>query len=65
MEATFELKNSKAYNMVVLGALLRVCPVVTMQSVLAGLKKSLPERHHNLIPLNEQAIVKGMSLVEE
>ena len=65
MEATFELKNSKAYNMVVLGALLKVCPVVTMQSVLAGLKKSLPERHHNLIPLNEQAIVKGMSLVEK
>lgn len=64
MEATFELKNDKAYNMVVLGALLKVRPVVTLDSVLKGLKKSLPERHHNLIPLNEEAIKKGMSLIE-
>lgn len=64
MEATFELKNDKAYNMVVLGALLKVRPVVTLESVLKGLKKSLPERHHNLIPLNEEAIKKGMSLIE-
>lgn len=64
MEATFELKNDKAYNMVVLGALLKVSPVVTLESVLKGLKKSLPERHHNLIPLNEEAIKKGMSLIE-
>lgn len=64
MEATFELKNDKAYNMVVLGALLKVRPVVTLESVLKGLKKSLPERHHNLIPLNEEAIKKGMFLIE-
>ena len=64
MEATFELKNDKAYNMVVLGALLKVRPVVTLESVLKGLKKSLPERHHNLIPLNEEAIKKGMALIE-
>ena len=64
MEATFELKNDKAYNMVVLGALLKVRPVVALESVLKGLKKSLPERHHNLIPLNEEAIKKGMSLIE-
>ena len=64
MEATFELKNDKAYNMVALGALLKVRPVVTLESVLKGLKKSLPERHHNLIPLNEEAIKKGMSLIE-
>ena len=64
MEATFELKNDKAYNMVVLGALLKVRPIVTLESVLKGLKKSLPERHHNLIPLNEEAIKKGMSLIE-
>ena len=64
MEATFELKNDKAYNMVVLGALLKVRPVVTLESVLKGLKKSLPERHHNLIPLNEEVIKKGMSLIE-
>ena len=29
-------------------------------SIIAGLKKSLPERHHKLIPLNEEAIKRGM-----
>ena len=65
MEASFEMKNSKAYNMSILGALLKVCPMVTLESVLAGLKKSLPERHHKLIPMNEEAIKKGMTLIEE
>ena len=64
MEATFDMQNSKVYNMIVLGALLKIKPMVTMESVLAGLKKSLPERHHKLIPMNEAAIQKGMSLVE-
>ena len=64
METSFEMQNSKAYNMIVLGALLKVCPLVTLESVLAGLKKSLPERHHKLIPLNEEAIKKGMALIE-
>ena len=27
-----------------------------------ALRKTLPERHHNLLPMNEQAIVKGMEL---
>ena len=65
MDATLEMKNSKTYNMIVLGALLKVCPMVTLESVIKGLKKSLPERHHKLIPLNEEAIRKGMSLINE
>lgn len=64
MEASIDMKNAKTYNMVVLGALLKASPMVTIESVLKGLKKSLPERHHNLIPLNEAAIQKGMSLIE-
>ena len=44
---------------------IKVCPMVTLESVIKGLKKSLPERHHKLIPLNEEAIRKGMSLINE
>jgi 2-oxoglutarate ferredoxin oxidoreductase subunit gamma len=33
--------------------------------VVEGLKKTLPERHHQLIPLNRQAISTGMELVKE
>ena len=65
MEATFELKNAKSYNMIVLGALLAIKPIVTVENVLLGLKKSLPERHWHLMPQNEQALRHGMSLVKK
>ena len=55
-----KMGNAKAYNMIVLGAFLKVKPIVKMENVTAGLKKSLPPRHHNLIPMNEQAIKVGM-----
>ncbi len=64
MDATFEMKNSKTYNMIVLGALLGVRPLVPVESVMKGLKKTLPERHHHLLPLNEQAILKGIELAK-
>lgn len=63
MEATFDMKNSKSYNMIVLGALLKVRPIVALESVMNGLKKTIPERHHHLMPLNEEALQKGMSLI--
>lgn len=62
MDATLEMGNSKIYNMIVLGALLGVRPIVDLDAVIKGLKKTLPERHHTLIPLNEAAIKKGMQL---
>ena len=64
MEATFAMGNSKTYNMVVLGALLGIKELVPMEAVVKGLKKTLPERHHHLIPLNEAAIERGMALVK-
>ena len=65
VEVAAKLGNAKAYNMVVLGAFLKIKPIVTMENVLKGLKKSLPPRHHNLIPMNEQAITAGMNAVEK
>lgn len=64
MEATFDLPSSKSYNMVVLGALLKVKPLVPLEAVSAALRKTLPERHHHLIPMNEEAVAKGMALVK-
>lgn len=63
MTAAIELNNSKTYNMILLGALLACRPIVDIDAVLRGLKKTLPERHHHLLPLNEQALRKGMDLV--
>ncbi|MDE6301558.1 MAG: 2-oxoacid:acceptor oxidoreductase family protein [Muribaculaceae bacterium] len=64
MEAAIELKNSKTYNMILLGALLALRPVVDSEAVVKALKKTLPERHHHLIPLNVQAIERGAQLVK-
>ncbi len=55
-----EMGNKKIFNMVVLGGFLKIKPIVKLENVIEGLKKSLPERYHHLIPLNEEAITKGM-----
>jgi len=55
---------SKIFNMIVLGAFLKVKPILKMEYILKGLEKSLPERHHHLISMNEKAIILGMNIVE-
>ena len=65
MDAANEMNNSKAFNMIVLGGLLKLKPMVSLDSVVRGLKKTLPERHHHLIPMNEEAIRRGMELIRE
>ncbi|MCM1449431.1 MAG: 2-oxoacid:acceptor oxidoreductase family protein [Clostridiales bacterium] len=64
LTATIEMGNAKGYNMVLLGAMIKKCPVVSIDAVLRGLKKALPERHHRLIPANEAALRRGMELVD-
>lgn len=53
----------KIYNMLVLGAYLKLKPVVNQHNIQKGLEKSLPHRHHHLIPLNMKAIQKGAEIV--
>ena len=65
MDAAAEMGNSKAFNMIVLGGLLKLKPMVSIDSVVKALRKTLPERHHHLIPMNEEAIRKGMEIVKE
>ncbi len=60
-----KMKSAKTFNMIVLGAYLKLKNIVKMENVLRGLKKSLPERHHHLIPLNEKAITRGCEIVKE
>lgn len=63
MEIASGMNNMKAFNMIVLGAYLKVKPLVALQSVLEGLRKTLPVRHHKLIPMNEEALQAGMDKV--
>ena len=59
------MKNEKAFNMLILGGLLKIAPMVQLENVMLGLKKSLPERHHHLLPMNETAIKKGMEIIQK
>lgn len=65
MDKAAELKNSKVFNMIVLGGLLGVCPFMGTHAVEKALLKTLPERHHKLIPLNMKAVEEGMKIIEK
>lgn len=62
-EAVIESGNLKTYNMLLLGALLKLFPMVSPETVIKGLEKTLPERHHHLIPMNREAIELGATLI--
>ncbi|MDR1865101.1 MAG: 2-oxoacid:acceptor oxidoreductase family protein [Bacteroidales bacterium] len=67
VEATVEASKTdpRIFNMMVLGGYLSIRPFLKPENVIEGLRKSLPERHHKLIPLNRQAISTGMELVKK
>lgn len=58
-----EIGISKLFNMIVLGAFLKIKPIVTRDMLEKGLKKSLPERHHHLIPDNINAVEIGKEII--
>lgn len=64
MDKAAEMKNSKVFNMIVLGGLLKVCPVISHTGVEKALFKTLPERHHKLIPLNFEAMKEGANIIK-
>lgn len=63
MSEAANMQNAKVFNMLLLGGLIRVRPIVTVENVVQGLHKTLPERHHDLIPMNEKAIRHGMEII--
>lgn len=64
-EESLKMNNVKVFNMIVVGGFLKVKPIIELENVIKGLKKVLPERYHNLIPLNEEAIKRGMSIINQ
>jgi 2-oxoglutarate ferredoxin oxidoreductase subunit gamma len=64
-EEAAKMNSSKTFNMIVLGGFIKVKPIIKIENVIKGLKKSLPERYHKLIPMNEQALVRGEEIITE
>ena len=53
----------KVFNMIVLGGYLKVKPIIDPENIHKGLEKSLPKRHHGMIPENEKAIERGKEIL--
>jgi 2-oxoglutarate ferredoxin oxidoreductase subunit gamma len=62
-EEANKLGNARVMGMILLGAYLKRRPIVRQESIVAGLKKVLPDRYHNLIPLNLKAMETGAGFV--
>lgn len=58
-----KLGQAKLFNTMILGGYLKLKPIVSMENVMLGLKKSLPERAWRLLPENEKAILHGGEII--
>ncbi len=65
MAKAAEMHNNKVFNMIVLGGLLRVVPFLPDDALERALYKTLPERHHDLIPLNMKAVDEGKDIIKK
>jgi len=64
-EMAEELGNKRLTNMVMLGAMLFMNPVLPVKAVKQALAVHLPERHRKLLPLNYQALQNGADFAEK
>ncbi len=63
-EEAGKLGMMKVFNMIVLGGFLKIKPLIQPEFIHKGLEKSLPARHHKLIPENEKAIEIGKEILK-
>lgn len=64
-EKATKMGKKQIANMILLGAFLEMRPVVSIGNVVQALREVLPERHHHLIPLNEEALNIGKQFAAE
>jgi 2-oxoglutarate ferredoxin oxidoreductase subunit gamma len=64
-EEASRLKSPRTFNMIVLGGYMKIKPFLKLENVIKGLKKSLPERYHKMIPENEKALLRGMEIISK
>lgn len=62
---TLERSKPKMFNTLFIGAFLALCPILTIDDVMRGLKKTLPPRYLDSLPDNEQAIRLGLDLISK
>jgi 2-oxoglutarate ferredoxin oxidoreductase subunit gamma len=60
-----EIGSEQVVNIVLLGAFIAATSAVTLDSLMGSLKMILPERRHNLLPLNREALERGAAYLDE
>ena len=64
IEEAAKINAAKVANMFLLGAFMKIRPILKVEYVMEGIKHSVSERNWKYLPLNEKAIKLGMDLVE-
>lgn len=59
-----ELGSPQVANMAALGGLITALGVISLDSLSKGLARVIPKYRHSLIPLNEEAMRRGMKAVQ-
>jgi len=60
-----QIGDVTAANLAMLGAFVEVSHLVCGDSVVAALKRVIPERHDHLLPVNERAFAAGIEAIRE
>lgn len=64
MDEAIRSGANKVANMYLLGAYMKIKPILKLEYVIEGIKHSVSERNWKYIPMNEKAISAGMNLVK-
>ena len=64
-EIAESLGDKRLTNMIMLGAMLQMMPILSPGEIEKSLAEHLPKRHHHLLPLNSQALKRGMEFAQK
>lgn len=64
-EIAEELGNPRLGNMIMVGAMLAVKPILSLDAVKKALEEHIPERHKNTLPLNYKAMDRGYEIAKQ
>lgn len=56
--------NIRAFNTMILGGFLQVCPILIRENVVEGLRKSLPNITHKALEMNIEALETGAKIIK-
>ncbi|MCK4801749.1 MAG: 2-oxoacid:acceptor oxidoreductase family protein [Anaerolineales bacterium] len=60
-----EIGISRLVNMIMVGAMTRLKPILPLDAVKKALEEHIPERHKNTLPMNFEALDKGFAFAEK